>query len=108
MLLCDGLPPHSRCAGLVDGPPTDLTGPPSHAAPYSHSSLLINVPELAPYRDIAFLWKWFLNPDRSAFPNAISGKATNVARRSRMGAQLVWQWSGSEGGYEVKVRRTIS
>ena len=27
-------------------------------------------PEFFAYRDIAFWWKWFLNPDMTAFPNS--------------------------------------
>ena len=32
--------------------------------------MLHDYPELRCYRDIAFYWKWFLNPDRVVFPNA--------------------------------------
>ena len=63
VLLCDGLPPTS--------------------------SLLINLPELAPYRDLAWTGKWMLNPDRSAFPNATTAKVTAVLRRTRIAAQQV-------------------
>ena len=52
------------------------------------SKLMKNYPELKCYRDISFIWKYFLNPDRKAFPNYIDGSSgssgSEVAPRSRM------------------------
>ena len=48
--------PHPH-ALLCDGLPTS-------------SSLMHNSPELRAYRDLGFFWKWFLNPDMTAFPNS--------------------------------------
>ena len=93
--------PHPH-ALLCDGLPTS-------------SSLMHNSPELRAYRDLGFFWKWFLNPDRSAFPNARAPKkkdaraderVAELKRRPRMAAQLVWQWDGNEGGYQVTMAGT--
>ena len=71
--------PHPH-ALLCDGLPTS-------------SSLMHNSPELRAYRDLSFFWKWFLNPDRSAFPNARAPKKderpAELKRRPRLAAQLV-------------------
>ena len=31
--------------------------------------MIKNYPEFKHYRDISFYFKWFLNPDKEAFPN---------------------------------------
>jgi uncharacterized membrane protein YgcG len=66
------------------------------------SELMKNFPELCCYRDIAFWWKYFLNPDITAFRNYSNPEEPKLLSRfSRMGAQLVWSWADQEGGYAV-------
>ncbi|KAJ8602501.1 hypothetical protein CTAYLR_001253 [Chrysophaeum taylorii] len=43
------------------------------------SNLLKNFPELGPYRDLAFFWKFFLNPDRTSFSNYVPAAAGDGA-----------------------------
>ena len=57
--------------------------------------------EFFAYRDIAFWWKWFLNPDLSTFPNnpvtmATIGAGTELAEIPRMSMQLNWNWDGQQ------------
>jgi hypothetical protein len=59
------------------------------------SLLLKNFPELRCYRDICFYWKYFLNPDASAFPNFIQAPTVG-----QMDTILIWQWA-SDSGYQV-------
>lgn len=54
-------------------------------------------PEFFAYRDISFWWKYFLNPDMSAFPNnplqmAAIGSGTSLPEIPRMDIQLSWNW----------------
>lgn len=54
-------------------------------------------PEFFAYRDISFWWKYFLNPDMSAFPNnplqmAMIGSGTSLPEIPRMDIQLCWNW----------------
>lgn len=39
------------------------------------SNLMKSFPEIAPYRDLAFFWKFFLNPDRTSFCNYVPSVA---------------------------------
>lgn len=55
------------------------------------SLLLKNYPEMKAYRDLAFYWKYFLNPDVKVFPNYGS-----VSRKARMQGVLHFSWSGME------------
>ena len=76
--------------------------------PVSHSELLSllllqtdwqSASELRAYRDIAFYWKFFLNPDITVFPNYIQpGTAGSASRQSRMSATLKFGWNE---GYSV-------
>ena len=55
-----------------------------------------NYPELLYYRDIIFWWKFYLNPNRTAFPNYCGpGDCRDLPRYDRMNAQLVFQWAGN-------------
>lgn len=67
------------------------------------SILLKNFPELKALRDVAFYWKYFLNPDITAFPNYIEPKAKSHSskRLTRMQAILNFQWDANAGGYQV-------
>ena len=90
------------------------------------SNVMKNYPEIAPYRDLNFFWKFFLNADRAAFSNYVpaddapaaperrgpggggrrkrgSRDARSVSRCDRLGAQLTWGWSAEEGGYAVSM-----
>jgi hypothetical protein len=56
--------------------------------------------------DIAFWWKFFLNPDINAFPNnpvtmASISSGTSLAEIPRMNMQLLWNWNQQERGYQV-------
>lgn len=61
-----------------------------------------NYPELKCYRDIAFWWKYLLNPDRKVFPNYFPAESPrDLERVSRMNAQLNFDWDDDKGGFEV-------
>ena len=60
------------------------------------SKILKNYPELRCYRDICFVWKYFLNPDPKAFPNF-----SNAPSLGRMQAVLVWTWHADEKSFKV-------
>jgi hypothetical protein len=70
------------------------------------SLLLRNYPELRCFRDIVFAWKWFLNPQRSHFPNYVKigndTGASSMGRRPVHQAQMVWSYDGNERGYQVR------
>ena len=63
--------------------------------------MLHDYPELRCYRDIAFYWKWFLNPDRVVFPNAIEYAGDELPLRDYLEAQLNWQWDSGQQEYKV-------
>lgn len=67
------------------------------------SSLLMKqYPELRAYRDVTMWWKFYLNADLEAFPNyAPPENPKEIGIFSRLAAQLVWNWSDQEKGYEV-------
>jgi hypothetical protein len=63
-------------------------------------------PEFFAYRDIAFWWKYFLNPDMTAFQNnplqmASLGSGSSLQEIPRMNVQLLWSWNQQERGYQV-------
>jgi hypothetical protein len=60
------------------------------------SKILKNYPELRCYRDVCFVWKYFLNPDGKAFPNH-----NNAPNLSRMQTVLAWSWNNEENSYKV-------
>ena len=61
-----------------------------------------NYPELRCYRDIIFWWKYVLNTDRSVFPNYVDPLSPReIARQSRMNAQLSFDWDQENNGYRV-------
>ena len=74
------------------------------------SLLLRNYPELRCFRDIVFTWKWFLNPQRSHFPNYVSvgnnTGARTIPRRSVEDAQMVWSYESGERGFKVRSQST--
>jgi hypothetical protein len=74
------------------------------------SLLLRNYPELRCFRDIVFAWKWFLNPQRSHFPNYVKvGNDTGARtspRRSVEEAQMVWSYESRERGFQVRGQST--
>ena len=58
------------------------------------------------YRDIAFWWKYFLNPDMMAFNNnplgmAAIGSGSVLSEIPRMSMQLSWGWSQEQKGYSI-------
>jgi hypothetical protein len=67
------------------------------------SSLVMkNFPEVKCYRDIVYFWKYFLNPDRKVFANySTPEEPKDIARQSRMAAQLNFDWDDEKNGYEV-------
>ena len=66
------------------------------------SHLFKDYPELKCYRDIAFWWKYFLNPDVKTFPNYVPIDAPReIARVGRMDCQLNFNWSDQEEGFSV-------
>ena len=74
------------------------------------SLLLRNYPELRCFRDIVFTWKWFLNPQRSHFPNYVKvGNDTGAETRPRKSvekAQMVWSYDPDERGFKVRSQST--
>ena len=60
------------------------------------SKILKNYPELRCYRDLCFMWKYFLNPDLKGFPNF-----NNAPNLSRMQAVLAWSWNPDEKSYKT-------
>lgn len=67
------------------------------------SSLMKNYPELRCYRDVAFWWKFFLNPDRKDLPNYVNPDAPNeIPRWDRMSSQLTFDWDGSKNCFTVQ------
>jgi len=74
------------------------------------SQLLHNYPELRCYRDIAFYWKYFMNPDITAFPN-YRGKDGGMPwspGESRLDAQLSWGWCSDRESYTVTAFNDMS
>lgn len=70
------------------------------------SDLMKNYPEFKAYRDIAFWWKYLLNPDRKVFRNYVAPESPNeIGRLPRMEAQLSFGWNEEEGGYQVTAFR---
>jgi hypothetical protein len=66
------------------------------------SMLMKNYPELSCYRDIVFWWKYCLNTDRKVFVNySDPASPRDVARWSRLNAQLRWDWDNEANGYRV-------
>ena len=66
------------------------------------SHLMKNYPELQCYRDVAFWWKYLLNPDRKIFPNYSNpSEPRDVSRMDRMSSQLLFRFDESLGGYTV-------
>lgn len=66
------------------------------------SDLFKNYPELKCYRDIAFWWKYFLNPDIKTFPNYVPfEEPREIGRMGRMDCQLNFNWSEQEEGFQV-------
>jgi hypothetical protein len=61
------------------------------------SKILKNFPELRCYRDICFMWKYFLNPDLKAFSNS-----SDAQELSRMHTVICFHWSEEENGYRVE------
>uniref|UniRef100_A0A6S8D826 ubiquitinyl hydrolase 1 n=1 Tax=Aureoumbra lagunensis TaxID=44058 RepID=A0A6S8D826_9STRA len=53
------------------------------------SNLAKNFPELAAYRDVAFFWKYFQNPDRTTFFNYVPTAATDEDHGISMSAARV-------------------
>jgi hypothetical protein len=74
------------------------------------SLLLRNYPELRCFRDIVFTWKWFLNPQRSHFPNYVKVAndtgAQACPRKSVKQAQMVWSYDPDERGFKVRSQST--
>ena len=66
------------------------------------SMLIKNYPELKCYRDIVFYWKFFLNPDRKAFPNYLSPEnVDDLEPIGRLSAQLNWLWEEETLSFKV-------
>ena len=66
------------------------------------SSMMKNYPEFRCYRDIVFYWKFFLNPDRKAFPNYMNPDSKDdLEQFSRMAAQLNWGWEEETSSFKV-------
>eukprot|EP01033_Poteriospumella_lacustris_P010457 gene10460-7435_t len=71
------------------------------------SDLFKNYPELKCYRDIAFWWKYFLNPDIKVFRNFVNiTNPQEIPRLPRMECQLSFGWNEEEGGFAVNAFRT--
>ena len=64
------------------------------------SLLMKNYPELSCFRDIVFYWKFFLNPDRTAFPN-YSLDDGEVVQLKRMAGQLSWRYDDQSHAFSV-------
>ena len=58
------------------------------------SNVMKNFPEIAPYRDLNFFWKFFLNADRAAFSNYVP-PTTRRRRRSGAGPAAAAAGSGA-------------
>ena len=66
------------------------------------SEINYDYPEFFLYRDIAFWFKYWLNPDIGSFPNALPVNGTNAPREwNRMDCQLFWQWDRSHNQFNV-------
>ena len=71
-------------------------------APVECSQLLLNNPELRPYRDLTLWWKYFLNPDRKVFPNYHSDPDKPLPALQRVKHfQLKWEWDSGADAYKV-------
>ncbi|KAH8048644.1 hypothetical protein JL721_11890 [Aureococcus anophagefferens] len=61
------------------------------------SNVMKNFPEIAPYRDLNFFWKFFLNADRAAFANYVPSDDAPAAPERR--------GPGGGGGSEARATR---
>ena len=61
-----------------------------------------NYPELKCYRDVVFIWKYFLNTDRKVFLNYCDPEQPHeVAVQNRMNSQLTFDWDDSHACFTV-------
>eukprot|EP00808_Paulinella_micropora_P006835 g75373.t1 len=71
----------------------------------SPAFLLKSYPELKAYRDVAFWWKYFLNPDLSMFPNSIGKNRPALGYLLRQDVEFSFNWNHSRNCYQVYSNR---